>query len=79
MIQLFHKGTSHVINDVTCEMQTVNEFGFEHYLEEEWYLTPEECYEEKKVKIESIEEKVTVKRIPVVPTKKEAVKVNKKA
>jgi len=54
MIQLFHAGTSHVINGVTCESMLVNEFGFEHYLDEGWFLTPQECYaEEKEKKLEA--------------------------
>jgi len=28
-------------------METVNEYGFEHLLEDGWYLTPEECYPEE--------------------------------
>jgi len=46
MIELFRKGTSHIVNGITCEKQTVNEFGFEHYLKEGWFFTPEECYPE---------------------------------
>ena len=46
MIQLFRKGTSHIVNGVTCEMQTVNEFSFEHYLEEGWFLNSNDCYKE---------------------------------
>jgi hypothetical protein len=44
MIQLFHAGTSHVVDGVTCEMTTVNEFGFEHLLDNGWHFTPKECY-----------------------------------
>ena len=52
MIQLFKAGTSCVYNGITCEMQTVNEFGFEHYLEDGWHFTPEECYpKESKVPV----------------------------
>jgi hypothetical protein len=48
MIQLFRSGTSDVVNGIACERQTVNEFGFEHYLKEGWFFTPEECYPEVK-------------------------------
>jgi hypothetical protein len=44
MIQLFHAGTSEVHNGITCEMATVNEYGFEHLLDDGWHFTPEECY-----------------------------------
>jgi len=58
MIELFKAGTSHVVNGVTCQKQIVNEFGFEHYLDEGWFLTPEECYpEEPKPKEEKVKEK----------------------
>jgi len=59
MIELFRAGTSHVINGITCEKQTVNEFGFEHYLEEGWFFTPEECYpEEPKPKEPTLEKTI---------------------
>ena len=44
MIELYKAGTSHIVNGVTCQKQIVNEFGFEHLLEEGWFFTPEECY-----------------------------------
>ena len=44
MIEVFKPGSSHVVNGITCQRDTVNEFGFEHLLEEGWFLTPEECY-----------------------------------
>ena len=47
MIQLFRAGSSCIVNGITCDMETVNEYGFEHLLEDGWYLTPEECYPEE--------------------------------
>ena len=80
MIELFRKGTSHVVNGINCERQTVNEFGFEHYLEEEWYLTPEECYKEEPVKAKPIEKvKAPVYRVPVTRVKEAQTTVDKKA
>ena len=64
MIQLFHKGSSHIVNGITCEMCTVNEYGFEHLFDAGWCLTPEECYLEEKKEVpketvaEAIEEAV---------------------
>ena len=46
MIQLFKAGTSHVINGITCEMITVDEFGFEVYLDKGYCFKPSECYRE---------------------------------
>jgi hypothetical protein len=51
MIEVFKPGTSHIVNGITCERDTVNEFGFEHLLETGWFLTPEECYPKKVEKI----------------------------
>ncbi len=47
MIEVFRPGTSHLVNGITCERDTVNEFGFEHLLKTGWFLTPEECYPKK--------------------------------
>lgn len=64
MIQLFKAGTSHIYKGVTCEMQTISEFGFEGLLAEnggEWYLTPEACYPEEKKVIPKVIPKVVPK------------------
>jgi len=57
MIEVFRKGTSHVVNGITCEKQIVNEFGFEHLLDNGWHLDPKDVYPE--VKVEVAESKVT--------------------
>ena len=62
MIELFKAGTSHVVNGITCDKMTVNEFGFEHLLETGWFLTPEECYpKEKEETPKAADSKVTTK------------------
>ena len=63
MIEVFTSGTSHIINGITCRREIVNEFGFEHLLEEGWFLTPEECYPEKTP--ETADSKVIVPITPV--------------
>ena len=52
MIQLFKAGSTHIVNGITCEMDTVNEYGYEHLLKKGWHFTPEACYPEKKVEKE---------------------------
>ena len=44
MIELFKPGTSHIVNGVTCIKQTVSHIKWQHYLDEGWFLTSEECY-----------------------------------
>lgn len=51
MIVLFKPGTSHVVNGITCERGIFNEYGFEGLLDGDWFLTPEECYQEDEEKI----------------------------
>ena len=46
MIVLFKEGTSHQYKGITCQMQIVNEFGFEPLLEEGWVLNPADLYQE---------------------------------
>ena len=58
MIELFKAGTSHIVNGITCERQIVNEFGFEHLLDNGWHLDPKDCYPEPKVEV--ADSKVTV-------------------
>ena len=46
MIQLYRKGTSHIVRGITCEMQTVSEFSYEALLKSGWHLSPEEAAKE---------------------------------
>ena len=54
MIELFHEGTSHVYNNITCEKIVVSEFGFEHYLKEGWVLDPKDLYSDSESKIKPL-------------------------
>lgn len=63
MIEVFRPGSSHIVNGITCQRDTVNEFGFEHLLEEGWFLTPEECYP-KETPEEPTKESKKSKEIP---------------
>ena len=44
MIVLFHEGTSHVYNGITCKVKLVDEFGFEPFLKQGWVLNPKDLY-----------------------------------
>lgn len=55
MIELFKEGTSGVHHGVTCDKMVVNEFGFEHYLDEGYVFDPKELYQNKEEKKESPE------------------------
>jgi len=46
MIVLFHEGTSHVHNGITCKVKIVDEFGFEPFLKQGWVLNPKDLYKE---------------------------------
>ena len=74
MIQLFHEGTSHVYDGITCEMMMVNEFGFEHHLDNGWVFDVKELYPETKPEVEesSLEETVekAIKEVDKVQVKK---------
>lgn len=69
MIQLFHAGTSHRYKGITCEMVTVNEYGFEHLLDDGWHFTPEECYPKTKPK-ETLKDEVPLEKTPKVADSK---------
>ena len=46
--ELFRSGTTHIVNGITCERIVVEPSTFQRLLlEEEWFLTPEECYPEE--------------------------------
>lgn len=66
MIEVFRPGTSHIVNGITCERATVNEFGFEPLLENGWFLTPEECYPPPEPIKEEPIEKVIAKAVKEV-------------
>lgn len=46
MIVLFKEGTSHVYEGITCQIQIVNEFGFEPFLKQGWVLNPKDLYKD---------------------------------
>ncbi len=55
MIQLYRKGTSHIVRGITCEMQTVSEFSYEALLKSGWHLSPEEAAATKDVEVKTAE------------------------
>ena len=57
MIVLFKEGTSHNYKGITCQMQIVDEFGFEPLLEQGWVLNPNELYKDGGKTPESSSEK----------------------
>jgi len=44
MIVLFKEGTSHNYKGITCQIQIVDEFGFEPFLKRGWVLNPNDLY-----------------------------------
>ena len=46
MIVLFKEGTSHNYKGITCQIQIVDEFGFEPFLKQGWVLNPNELYKD---------------------------------
>jgi hypothetical protein len=59
MIELFKAGTSHIVNGITCQKMIVNEFGFEHYLDDGWVFDPKDLYKEpEKPKESTLTDKV---------------------
>jgi hypothetical protein len=67
MIQLYRKGTSHIVRGITCEMCVVNEFSYESLLKAGWHLSPEKAAEENTKENIKVETKVVE-----VETKNEA-------
>jgi rRNA processing protein Krr1/Pno1 len=79
MIQLFKVGTSHLIDGITCKMCTVNEYNFEHLLEDGWHLDPADVHKEVHVPKELEKPVITINpskdKKPVILAKaREAVK-----
>jgi len=71
MIQLFRKGTSHVVDGITCEMILASPRSYKNYLGNGWYLTPKEANEAIEKVPEPIKKPVEK---PVEKTKKDVFK-----
>lgn len=63
MIEVYREGTSHVVRNVTCERKMVSVYGFEHLLNEGWFLDEKDVYPEPKQELEpepDLKTKITI-------------------